>query len=178
MKRSVILLGVLVVACSMLVQAQAPVPQMSPFLGVWKVNADKSTYFPGPRPAGGGAGQSRQYVDRGAGVIAEIRINISPMGTLAFGNVWSGKFDGSDAPVFTQADLLAFLQAGTKPMGTRAYKVVDAYTTEQTNKTGAAVNNTVTTTVSRDGKTLTETVKAFDAQGQQNAMNVIVYDRQ
>ena len=178
MKRSVIVVAVLVVACAMLVQAQAPVASMSPIIGVWKVNADKSTYFPGPRPAGGGAGQSRQYVDRGAGVIAEVRINISAMGTLAFGNVWSGKLDGNDAPVYTQADLLAFLQAGTKPMGTRAYKVVDPYTTTQTNKTGAVVNNTVTTTVSKDGKTLTETVKAFDAQGQQNAMNVIVYDRQ
>ncbi len=33
MKRSMIVIGVLVVACSMLLQAQAPIPNMSPIIG-------------------------------------------------------------------------------------------------------------------------------------------------
>ena len=179
MKRSVIVVGVMVVACSMLLQAQAPIPNMSPIIGVWKVNVDKSTYFPGPRPAATGNAQTRQYVDRGNGVVAEVRINVNPAGGVAFNNVWLGKFDGSDAPVFNQNDLLAFLETGAKPMTTRAYKVVaDPYTMESTNKTGEKINATVTVAVSRDGKTITETVKAFNAEGHQAAQNVVVYDRQ
>jgi hypothetical protein len=174
-----IVVGVMVIACSMLVQAQAPIPNMSPIIGTWKVNVEKSTYFPGPRPAAAGNAQTRQYVNRGNGVIGEVRINANPAGGVAFNNVWLGKFDGVDAPVFNQNDLLAFLETAAKPMATRAYKVAaDPYTMEGTNKTGDKVNATVTVTVSRDGKTITETVKAFNAQGQQAAQNVVVYDRQ
>ena len=49
---------------------------------------------------------------------------------------------------------------------------------ESTNKTGDKVNATVTIAVSRDGETITETVKAFNAEGRQAAQNVVVYDRQ
>jgi hypothetical protein len=63
--------------------------------------------------------------------------------------VWLGKFDGSDAPVFNQNDLLAFLETGAKPMTTRAYKdVADPYMMESTNKTGDKINATVTIAVS------------------------------
>jgi hypothetical protein len=179
MKRSTIVIGVMLVACSMLLQAQVPIPNMSPIIGVWKVNVEKSTYFPGPRPAAAGNAQTRQYVNRGNGVIAEVRINVNPAGAVAFNNVWLGKFDGNDAPVFNQNDLLAFLDTGTKPMTTRSYKVAaDPYTMESTNKTGDKVNATVTVMVSKDGKTITETIKAFNAQGQQAVQNVVVYDRQ
>src|ERR1700674_334248 len=178
MKRSVIVVGVMVVMCSTLLQAQAPIPNMSPIIGVWKVNVEKSTYFPGPRPAAAAAAQMRQYVDRGHGVIAELRMNVSSAGAVAFANVWLGKFDGSAAPVFNQNDLLTFLETATKPMATRAYKVVDPYSMEATNKPGDRVTATVTVAVSREGKTITETVKAFNAQGQQAAQNVVVYDRQ
>ncbi len=87
--------------------------------------------------------------------------------------------ESDDPPAFNQNDLLAFLENGAKPMKTRVYKVVaDPYTMESTNKTGDKVNATVTVTVSKDGKTITETVKAFNAQGQQAAKNVVVYDGQ
>jgi hypothetical protein len=93
MKRSVIVVGVMVVACSMLLQAQAPIPNMSPIIGVWKVNVDKSTYFPGPRPAAGGNAQTRQYVDRGNGVIAEVRINVIVLNRYR-GMRWRDSFAG------------------------------------------------------------------------------------
>jgi hypothetical protein len=179
MKRSMIVIGVMLVACSMLLQAQAPIQNMSPIIGTWKVNFEKSMYFPGPRPAPAGNAQTRRYVDRGNGVIGEVRINATPAGAVAFNSVWSGKFDGSDDPVFNQNDLLAFLETGAKPKTTRSYKVAaDPYTIESINKTDDKVNATVTVVVSRDGKTITETVKDFNAQGQQAAQNVVVYDRQ
>jgi hypothetical protein len=45
-------------------------------------------------------------------------------------------------------------------------------------RNGMVTNQTATVAVSRDGKTLTETIKGFNMQGQQNAFNVVVYDRQ
>jgi hypothetical protein len=172
--------GAMVVASMMVLQAQAPVPNMSPIIGVWKIDVAKSTYFPGPRPATAGAAQTRNYIDRGTGLIAEVRVAVAPDGAVGFGgtNVWSGKFDGADYPAYNLGDLLTFVEAGTKAMPTRSYKVVDPYTLEQTVKTGTAVNAIITTVVSRDGKTLTETVKANNGRGQQNAQNVIVYERQ
>ena len=179
MKRSVIVAAVMIVMCLMLLQAQAPIPNMSPMIGVWKVNLEKSTYFPGPRPNPAGNAQTRRYVDRGNGIIGEVRINANPAGAVAFNNVWLGKFDGSDASIFNQNDLLAFLETGAKPMTTRSYKVLaDPYTMESTNKTGDKITTTVTVTLSKDGKSISETVKDFNAQGQQAAQNVVVYDRQ
>jgi hypothetical protein len=35
MKRSVLVVGVMVVACSMLLQAQTPIPNTSPIIGAW-----------------------------------------------------------------------------------------------------------------------------------------------
>jgi hypothetical protein len=179
MKRNAIVVSLAIVVCSMVLQAQAPIPNMSPIIGVWKVNAEKSTYYPGPRPAAVIAGfQARQYVDRGNGLVAELRINVNPPGVPALANVWSGRFDGNAAPVFNQGAVLALLETGAKPMPTRAYKTVDPYTMEMTAKNATAVNATETLVVSRDGKTLTETIKTFNMQGQQNAFNVVVYDRQ
>jgi hypothetical protein len=179
MKRAVIVVGVALAVCSIVLHAQGPVPNMSPIIGMWKVNLEKSTYYPGPRPAGAVFGsQARQYVDRGNGLVAELRINVNLPGVPGLASVWSGRFDGKDAPVFNQGALLALLETGAKPMPTRAYKTVDPYTMEMTAKTGTAVNQTVNLSVSRDGKTLTETIKAFNMQGQQNAFNVVMYDRQ
>lgn len=188
MKKRVFVVGVMAVLSSMLLQAQSPIPDMSPFIGAWKVNLRNSTYFPGARPA---ATQQRQYVDRGNGVIAEIRINLVPTGVTALNNVWSGKFDGKDTPVYSQGRLLALVSPETAApaapaatpetppqVSTRSYKVIDANTLEQTNKTGANITSTATVVVSGDGKTLTETVKNFNQKGQQVARNVIVYDRQ
>jgi hypothetical protein len=161
-------------------QAQSPVANVSPVIGTWKVDVDKSTYFPGPRPVAGAGVQVRQYIDRGMGLIAEVRIVVNPTGAITAGatNVWSGKFDGKEVNDFGQGALLTFLEAGTKPMTTRSYKVLDNNTLEATNKTGMVVNNTATIAVSRDLKTMTETIKNFNAQGQQVGQNVIVYDRQ
>ena|ERR1700704_188385 len=179
MKRGVIVVALALAVCPMVMQAQAPVPNMSPIIGLWKVNVEKSTYYPGPRPAAAISGfQARQYVDRGNGLVAELRINGNVPGVPALANVWSGKFDGKDAPVFNQGALLALIETGAKPMPMRAYKTVDPSTMEMTAKNGMAVNQTVSLTVSKDGKTLTETIKGFNMQGQQNAFNVVVYDRQ
>ena len=176
MKRLAILVAVLVSLSVLAPHAQSPVANINALIGQWKPNLERSTYFPGPRPAPGGGG--RNYIDRGNGLIAEVRLNVGATGAPALGNVWSGKFDGAATPVYAQGALLAFLETGMKPMPTRSYKVVDASTLEATNKTGMLVNNTATLVVARDGKTMTETVKNFNMQGQQVGMNVIVYDRQ
>ncbi|MGB7218181.1 MAG: hypothetical protein WBD07_05185 [Vicinamibacterales bacterium] len=173
-----------IVVCAMLAlgtlapQAQSPVSTMSPIIGLWETNVEKSTYFPGPKPVAAGFVGGRNYIDRGNGLIAEVRLNVNALGQPALANVWSGKLDGVATAVFNQGDLLTFLEAGTKPMPTRAYKIVNPSTLEYTNKTGMVVNNTATLVISSDGKTLTETIKNFNAQGAQAGQNVIVLERQ
>lgn len=180
MKRIAFVVCAMLALGAMAPQAQSPVPNMSPIIGTWKVDVDKSTYFPGPRPVAGAGVQVRQYIDRGMGNIAEVRIVVSPTGAITAGatNVWSGKFDGKETANYGQGALLAFLETATKPMTVRSYKVLDNNTLETVNKTGMVLNNTATIAVSRDGKTMTETIKAFDAMGQQVGVNVIVYERQ
>jgi hypothetical protein len=180
MKRLTFVVLAMLALGAMAPQAQSPVPNMSPLIGIWKTDVDKSTYFPGPRPVPGAGVQVRQYADRGMGLIAEVRWVVSPTGTITAGatNVWSGKFDGKETPAYGLGALETFLEAGTKPMTMRSYKVLDNSSVETTNKTGMVLNNTATIAVSRDGKTMTETIKAFDAHGQQVGVNVIMYDRQ
>ena len=56
--------------------------------------------------------------------------------------------------------------------------LLDNGSLETVNKTGMVTNNSAVLVVSRDGKTLTETIKNFNAMGQQVGQNVIVYERQ
>src|SRR5205085_8633645 len=113
-------------------------------------------------PAAAGFVGGRNYIDRGNGQIAEVRMNVNALGQPALVNIWTGKLDGRDTTVYAAvggADLLTFLENGTKPMPVRSYKALDNGTLETINKTGMVTNNSATLAVSRDGKTMTETIK-------------------
>jgi hypothetical protein len=56
-------------------------------------------------------------------------------------------------------------------------KRIDANTIQSAAKKGGEVTMTVTSTVSKDGKTRTSTFKGKDAQGH-DVNNVVVYDKQ
>jgi hypothetical protein len=102
---------------------------------------------------------------------------VSPQGNPNFlHTTW--KYDGKDYLQYTVANMAEFSAKGVKP-GTSAYRAVDAYTTEliQKDNTGKATFTGIRTrVVSRDGKTLTDTSKGTNAQGQ--AVNsVTVFDK-
>jgi hypothetical protein len=81
-------------------------------------------------------------------------------------NEWTGKFDGKDYPL-----------TGDPMSDTRSYKMIDAHTTELTNKKGGKVTLSGRVVVSADGKSRTLTVSGTDAMGKKMS-STTYYDKQ
>lgn len=128
--------------------------------GTWKMNPAKSKYSPGPAPK-----SITVKVDSDAD-----NIKLSSDGIDAAGNPthveYTAKYDGKDYPI-----------TGVPNADTVALKRIDARTTESTVKKAGQVVMSVTSVVSKNGKTRTSTFKGKDAQGQ-DVNNVVVYDKQ
>jgi hypothetical protein len=128
--------------------------------GTWKMNPEKSKYSPGPAPKGS---TSKIEAD-------EKGIKVEVEGTNADGSAlhvqYEAKFDGKDYPI-----------SGLANADTVSVKRISPDTIESTLKKGNEVVMTVTSTVSKNGKTRTSTFKGKDPQGQ-DVNNVVVSDKQ
>ncbi len=128
--------------------------------GTWKMNPEKSKYSPGP------AAKSVNLTIEAD----ESHIKINAEGVDGNGNPthvqYDAKFDGKDYPA-------TGLPAGDSV----SVKRIDADTIQATMKKGGKVMMTVSSVVSKDGKTRTSTFKGKDAQGK-DVHNVVVYDKQ
>jgi len=135
-----------------------------PFIGTWKLSLAKSEDDPGTARRS----STLTFEDRVGGVTLFTCEGIDAQGNRIF-EQYAAKDDGKDYP---------FLQLGAKAALSVSRKRVDAYTLVTTFKAdGKVVNETVTETVSKDGKTMTVTVKGTNAQGQR--VNYLhVYERQ
>ncbi len=128
--------------------------------GTWKMNPDKSKYSPGPAPKN--TTIKIEADDTG--------VKINADGTNADGSElhvqYDAKFDGKDYPVtgIPYADMVSVKRVG-------------ADTIVSTMKKGGQVVMTVTSKVSKDGKTRTSTFKGKDAEGH-DVLNVVVSDKQ
>jgi len=148
---------------------QTPPPNQNPEIGSWLVNVSKSTYRPGPPPI---ASVLKWEKEDGEFTVSTF-VAIDPHGNPTF-NLVRFKYDGKDYPVYSNANLAAFLTTGAK-VGTGSYKVVAPNTVEATIKDNTGkVTATATRVVSTDGKTLTAT--GTDASGR--TTNVTVWERQ
>ncbi len=149
---TVLLLGALALAVT-----AAAADQQS---GTWKMNPDKSKYSPGPAPK-----NSTVTIEAD-----ENGVKINAQGTNADGSElhvqYDAKFDGKDYPV-----------TGLAYADTVSVKRIGADTIESTMKKGGQVTMTVTSKISKDGKTRTSTFKGKDAQGH-DVLNVVVSDKQ
>jgi hypothetical protein len=87
------------------------------------------------------------------------------------------KYDGNPYPTYTDKRLATLLTTGTKASETVAFKVVDAWTMEWTDRTNGKVMGTGTVALSRDGKTMTDANKNFGPDGKQVAASVLVYEK-
>ncbi len=149
---AILLLGALALAVT-----AAAADQQS---GTWKMNPDKSKYSPGPAPK-----NSTVTIEAD-----ENGVKINAQGTNADGSElhvqYDAKFDGKDYPV-----------TGLAYADTVSVKRIGADTIESTMKKGGQVTMTVTSKVSKDGKTRTSTFKGKDAQGH-DVNNVVVSDKQ
>lgn len=156
--RSAVLVAMLAAASSVLAQAQ------DPFAGVWRLSVEKSVYEAGRPPRS----YTRTYEDRGGGALflTVDTVNASGVATRLY---LVYKRDSKPYPESV---------AGVKTVRMVAVRAVDANTEE----VGTVVNGQVTEigntlTVSRDKKTLTQTVKGVTPDGRPYT-NVVVYDRQ
>jgi len=128
--------------------------------GTWKMNPDKSKYSPGPAPKN--TTIKIEADDKG--------VKINADGTNADGSElhvqYDAKFDGKDYPVtgVPYADMVSVKRVG-------------ADTIVSTMKKCGQVMMTVTSKVSKDGKTRTSTFKGKDAEGH-DMLNVVVSDKQ
>ena len=128
--------------------------------GTWKMNTEKSKYSPGPAP-------------KSVTVVVEsddTNYKIDATGTDADGKPihvqYSAKFDGKDYPA-----------TGVANADSVSVKRIDANTIETMQKKDGKVMMTITSKVSKDGKTRTSTWHGQNAEGK-DVHNVVVFDKQ
>jgi hypothetical protein len=128
-------------------------------MGTWKLNEAKSK-------VAAGMGKNTMVVYTAAGDNIKVVVD----GVLADGkpahNEWTGKFDGKDYPL-----------VGDPNADTRAYKTVDARTTNLVNKKAGKVTATGQIVMAADGKSRVLTVDQTDAAGKK-VTSTFVYDKQ
>jgi hypothetical protein len=131
----------------------------SPNMGTWKLNEAKSKFPPG-------ASKNLTVVYEAAGDNVKVTVDGVDGDGKPTHNEWTGKFDGKDYPV-----------TGDPNADTRSYKIVNAHTTDLTNKKGGKIGLTGRIVVSADGKSRTVTVHGTDAMGKK-ITSTAVYDKQ
>jgi hypothetical protein len=156
MKMFAAFVTLLFVALALNISAAAP----DQHTGTWKMNPAKSSYSPGPAPKA-----------LTVTVVSDTEnVKLSSDGIDAAGNPthveYTAKYDGKDYPI-----------TGMPNTDTVAVKRIDASTVQSTLKKGDQIVMTVTTVLSKDGKTRTSTFTGKDAQGA-DVNNVVVYDKQ
>ena len=154
------LVAVLIVAGG----AATAIAQSDPFIGVWKVNSDKSTYEAGRPPRN----FTRSYEDRGGGTILLTVESVNAAGAPARLFVVY-KRDGKPYPEST---------TGARTVRMIAVRAVDNFTEEVAVVGGVAgTDGGNTLVVSRDRKTLTQIMKGTTPDGRPYT-NIVVYEKQ
>src|SRR6266851_649504 len=129
-------------------------------LGTWKLNMEKSKFSPSAPVKS--LTSTREASDGG--------VKVTSTGEQADGtpinSSYTAKYDGKEYPV-TGA-----------PWDSIAIKQVNANTlTTTTKKNGGSYHATARTVISKDGKTMTTTVKGTNAEGKA-FNNMLIYDKQ
>lgn len=128
--------------------------------GTWKLNTEKSSYSPGPGPKANTltiVADEKTYKLHAEGMDAQGKPTMSE---------FTAEFGGKDVATkgLPYGDMVSV-------------KRIDANTVEVTMKKGAKTLVTVTSVVSKDGKTRTSTFVGKDEAGH-DVKNVAVYDKQ
>ena len=140
--------------CPAAASAQPP----DPLVGTWKLNLAKSTY-PAPAP--------KSMTVTVALAAKGWTITVDGVGPDGLPQKWgyTSTFDGSESPVSGNPNVDVAVFKSTETGGIVQYKK------------GGKVVMTTSSIVSDDGKTMTVTAKALDAQGKEITI-ISVYDRQ
>jgi hypothetical protein len=163
---------VALLACAAGLQAQAPAPDKNPFLGIWKLNYQKSTVA-APAP---GTVRMRKYEDRGDGLILHTVVTSGPINVDFL--YTACRWDGKEYQVFNSRTLAEFVDKGSKARQTVAITLKDTHTMVWTDRVNGVVTTTGVNQVSEDGKTMTESTKRFDRDGKQTSSSIVIYEKQ
>jgi hypothetical protein len=144
-------------------RAASPARAKDPFIGIWKLSADKSKYESGGAPKS----FTRTYEDRGGGTIFVTTDVTMPQGSARAYMVY--RRDGKPYPeAAVGAESIRMVTVSAIDRRTEeVYFIVDGKTSE----------NPSTITISPDGATMTQVVNGRNAKGQAFT-NTVVYDRQ
>jgi len=135
-----------------------------PFVGTWKLNPAKSTYFPGPAPQGP-PGMFKYELNPGGGLRVTV-IGFTPEGK-ADDHVRVETYDGTPHPV-----------VGDRGADAIAARRPTPYVIEGENSKLGKPPLYFFRAVSADGQTLTVTFDSMNPNGERTAHNVRVYDKQ
>jgi hypothetical protein len=131
--------------------------------GTWKLNLQKSKFPPGNAPRD----DTRIYEDRGGGVIMSTHTTVGQDGKEAL-TIYAAKFDGKEYPVATR---------GSGVLSTIAFHMIDEYSESFVLTRDGKVATRGTTSISKDGKTMTMTLNTTNAQGQPE-QTIDIYEKQ
>jgi len=130
-------------------------------VGTWKVNLDKSTYSPGPKPTIAGTLRIEAVADGEKVSVDAVSADGKPTKYS-----YTSTTDGKPYPT------------PGSPYGDMAStKIIDAGTSEMTYTTKGKVTRRAKRTVSADGKTLTIVSTGVNAKGEKYK-NTVVYDKE
>lgn len=135
--------------------------QQDPIIGTWKLNLAKSKFSPGPPPKSQIA-KWEPSANNGLKLAFDI---VDAQGNSTHGG-YTANYDGKDYPY-----------TGNPDADVVSMKRIDASTTDATWKKAGKVTRTARRVVSKDGKTLTVTLKGTNTQGQP-VNDLTVYDKQ
>ena len=138
-------------------------PTKNPFMGVWRLNREKSKYESGGTPTS----FTRTYEDRGGGTIFMTTDVTIPQGSTRAYLVY--RRDGKpypEAAVGVQSIRMVSVTA-IDPRTENVYLIIDGKTSD----------NPSTITISADGVTMTQVLSGRDAKGKAFT-NTVVYDKQ
>lgn len=144
-------------------RAVTPAKTKDPFVGVWKLSAEKSKYESGGAPRG----FTRTYEDRGGGTIFMTTDVVIPEGNIRAYLVY--RRDGRPYPeAAVGAESIRMVSVTAVDRRTEeVYFIVD----------GKTPGTPSTITISADGMTMTQVVNGKNAKGQPFT-NTVVYDKQ
>ena len=131
--------------------------------GTWKLNLQKSTFPSGTEPQS----DTRVYEDRGGGVVMSTHTTVNQQGQRAI-TLYAAKFDGKEYPVATK---------GSGALSTISFRIIGPYSESFVLTRDGRVATRGTTTVSKDGKTLTMRLNTTTAEGQ-TSQGISIYEKQ
>ena len=128
----------------------------NPRLGTWTLNVAKSTYQQGKAPSS----ETRTYLATDDGGIQLTASAMLPSGTKQPSG-YRAKYDGKDYPY-------------SGPAGDTIAITGDGWAADSTIKMGGKITQTSHSTVSKDGKTMTQTTKTASGE----AVSTRIYEKQ